>query len=430
MKKLTEAYVGYIPVGSTEEEKCGVKLKVLHTKLDPSNFNKLEYVRYIANAFSYMISLQVYWSSRYNKDVAKVIISDTQLSEYIGCHVKHSSKILNQLQSIFSLEFKRLPEQGGAREITINERVIEFLKIYDDKSLHDFIVKYKIDKKDFKAIQQLYRYRAWGVKDTLLSDSQIESKKNFIKRHKNFFHRAISSNRTDHIRIGKVNGNREHLSSLNISQLERIQEEKKQGKLTWYWMIILIKLEQKISNILARIKRKSNQNNETETSETNCESNERPSVQHTRATAAAVKDPEDDSTPGDILDIMVSFNNMIVNQEIPEVKVMNKNHANAISYVLKFNTKEEIKQAINKVSKLYYDKKYKSKITFERFMMPDQIKWINKTIEEEDIEAPDYMSSYLAALDIETVANMNVVGMLEPLTIEECINTYNNVKQA
>jgi hypothetical protein len=431
MKKLTEAYIGYMPTGSEDNEKCGVKIKVLHTKLDPKNFNKLKYVRYIANSFSYMISLQAYWSSRYNRPVEKVIISDEQLADNIGCHVNHSSKVLHQLKAIFNLEFNRLHENGGAREITINNRVVEFMKIYDDQQLHCFIEKYEIkDTKLLKALQQLFRYRSWGVKDTLLTDEQVESKRIFMKRNKNFFHRAITSFRSDHIRIDKVNANKQLLSEKNLYQLERILEEKKQGKLSWYWMIILINLEQKVTNLLRKTEATEDTSNETNNPQTTSESNERPTTAHTRATAAAVKDPEEDITPGKIMDVMVAFNNMILNQEIPEVKVMSKKHINAISHTVKSIGKDKVLSAINKVSQLTHDKKWNTKITFERFMTIEQINLINNKIQAEDIVTPVWMSEHLKGMGYDVVNSIDTEAIPEPSTMKECINTYNQLKQA
>jgi hypothetical protein len=431
MKLLTEAYVGYIPTGSEDNEKCGVKITVLHPKLNPINFNKLNYVRYIANAFSYMISLQAYWSSYRNKHVATIIISDEQLADNIGCHVKHSSKVLQQLKAIFNLEFKRLPEKGGAREITINNRVIEFMKIYDEQQLHLFIEKYELtDSSLLKAIQQLFKYRSWGVSDTSISDYQRETKKTFMKRYKNFYHRAITSFRSDHIRINKVKENKQLLSEKNLYQLERIQEEKKQGKLSWYWMLILVNLEQKVTKLLRKKEKTEGTSEETTKPQTTSESNERPTTAHTRATAAAVKDPEEDNTPGTIFDIMVAFNNMILQQEIPEVKVMSKNHINAISHAVKSIGKEKVLSAINKVPQLIYDDKYKNKITFERFMTIEQINWIHNKIKVEDIDTPEWMAEHLEGMDYDVVKYIDVKSIQEPSTMRECINTYNQLKQA
>lgn len=428
MAVIKEAYVGYLPTGETE--KMGVKLSVLHPKLKPVNFNKLDYIRYAANAFSYIISLQVYWSNRYNKHVDRVIVSDNNLSDNIGCNVKHSSKILHQLKGIFGLEFNRLPERGGAREIIINERVIEFMKIYDEASLHEYIKKYKIDKQYFKAIQQVFRYRAWGVKDSQLAPSQIELKKKFLKRNQNFFHRAITNNKGDWQRIDFIKSNKELLSSLNISQLERIQEEKKEGKLSHYWNLILIKLEQKVSKLLRKTEVSEDQNEETNPSQVNSESNERPTAAHTRATAAAVKDPEDNEiTAGDYLDIMIAFNNMITNQAIPEVKELSKNHLNAITHTVKYQGKENVLQAISKVSQLIHDKKYKHKITFERLMTPQQIEWINNKIEKVDVES-DFLGSYLKQMGLESISSIDADSLPAVSSLEQVIKVYNELKQA
>lgn len=432
MQRLKEAYVGYMPHGSTApEDKGGVKLSIIKTDIkQPENMYNLKYVRYAANAFSYMIGLQMHLSKRFSKQVDRVIVADNQLAKYIGCHPKHSSKVIKQIIGIFDLEYRRLPEQGGAREIVINDRVIEFLKIYDAPDLHFFIKKYNIDKQYFKAIQQIFRYRVWGVKDTQLSPELIEKKKAFLKQNNNFFHRLTTSNKADSSRIQVVRKHKELLSPLNMEQLERIQEERKTGILSHYWMMILIKLEQKITKLLSKKKATSKETKaeEVQTIQPDSESTESSTVQHTRATAAAVKDPEEDS-PAAVLEIMIAFNNMILDQAIPEVTKMNKNHFNAIRYMLTQIRKETILEAIRKVPQLIHDTRYDYKMTFERLMTVEKVMWINNKITKDDVQV-DFLSAFYNTLEIEAVNSIELKDNVEVSNQTECITLYNQLKQA
>jgi uncharacterized protein YqfA (UPF0365 family) len=117
-------------------------------------------------------------------------------------------------------------------------------------------------------------------------------------------------------------------------------------------------------------------------------------------------------------------------QEIPEVKVMSKNHINAISHAVKSIGKEKVLSAINKVPQLIYDDKYKNKITFERFMTIEQINWIHNKIKVEDIDTPEWMAEHLEGMDYDVVKYIDVKSIQEPSTMRECINTYNQLKQA
>lgn len=429
MKRLKEAYIGYM---NSDNIKCGVKIKVLHSKLDPQNFNKLDYIRYVSNAFSYMISLQAYWSNRYNRHEETIIVSDENLADAIGCHVKHSSKVLKQLQKIFKLDFKRLPERGGAREITINERVIEFMKVYNDNDLHEYMNKYEInDKNIFKAFQQLYRYRAWGVKDTQLSVDQVESKRTFLKKNKNFFHRAITNNRTDYQRLDYVRGNKDKLSSLNETQLERILEEKKQGKLSHYWNLILIKLEQKVSKLLRKATESNRESTDQTTTHVNQESKPGETEQHASATRQAQKVLESDEvTPAVVMEIMVKYNNMILDQAIPEVTRLTSHHINLIDKTVKSIGKKEVLKALNKVSQLVYDStKYETKLTFKRFMNPEYIKWINTTIQMEDVAAPEWFAAHLTeTTGVVTVPYIDIEETPELSSNDDVIKYWNQLK--
>jgi hypothetical protein len=399
MKKLKEAYVGYT---TNEGSKFGVKLKVLHSKIkDPSNMNKLNHIHYVANAFSYMISLQVYLSDKFNRHIDRVIISDEQLAQYVGCHVNYSVEVINKLRSIFGLTVTRRKERGGAREIIINERVIEFLKVYSLEDLNNYIEKYDLDSiNEYKAIQQLYRYRVWGVKDTQLEDHEQHAKRSFLQSMKNFIHRVITNNRSEQARINLVVQHRELLSELNNSQIDRIISEITDGPLSVYWLTILIKLEQKVTLALRKDKNRQDkdaESNRENTSLTNSESNVKETTAHASAIHKAQRKPESEPTPGDIIEILGSWNNMTRGQDkIPHVKTINENTYNAICKRVKSYGKENILSNIKRVSGLDSVANGTYKMSLHNFLTDKTQTLINRLNLPESIEVDDWFTEYWA----------------------------------
>ena len=140
MKKLTEAYIGYYDTDNSEK---GIKISVLKPGMDPKNAYNLDYVNYIANAFNFIIGRVAYFSERYNRSIRDVIVTDENLADISGCHVNHSSRVFKQLRDIFDLDYTRQSFKGGARTIKINKNMIEFMKIYSDQELYEFINKHK-----------------------------------------------------------------------------------------------------------------------------------------------------------------------------------------------------------------------------------------------------------------------------------------------
>ena len=104
MKLVTEAYIGYT---SKSNEIFKVPVSLLKKSIKPSNFNKMDYIRYVAPAFTYILSIHSYWSEvkRYKDftkmDESQVIISDEQLSEAIGCHVNTAGRVMKTLYKLY-----------------------------------------------------------------------------------------------------------------------------------------------------------------------------------------------------------------------------------------------------------------------------------------------------------------------------------------
>ena len=402
MKLVTEAYIGYT---STSNEIFKVPVSLLKKGIKPSNFNKMDYIRYVAPAFTYILSLHAYWTDvKTFKDFSKldesqVIISDEQLAEAIGCHINTAGRIMKTLQTIFDLDFTRMHEQGGARIVRINHRVIEFLKIYSYDELYLFIEQYNLgEKKVSKAMQQLFRYRAWGVKPKWLKPSQQESRNQFIKKMKDFFHVASTNHRSNISRIDLIQSNKDKISCFNHKQLDRIIEENRKGKLSHYWFNLLVKLYQKVTMAIKQIQiTKKAQETKSETpSRIDSESNPGETVAHASATHEAQRLPEDtDLTPKDYLEVMVEWNNMLSSNDIPNIDALDSNVINAINTQVKSIGKRDLINCIKKVPGLSSVQSGKYKMTFNKFMTDKTIQIIMAANIKVDINSGDWFDTYM-----------------------------------
>ena len=349
-----------------------------------------------------MISLHVYFTDRNdytNLDPTEIIVSDEQLADAIGCHPNTSTRVMNSLKDIFGLEYRRIHEQGGARIVKINERVIEFLKIYSYDEFFDYINKYDLgEKKIYKAIQQLYRYRAWGVKSKYLRPSQQKSRTTFMEKQKDFFHIASTNNMKDDTRIELVNGNKDKISKFNTKQLDRIIEEKKKGKLSHYWFTLLVKLYQKVTRAIAQLLRtkKIQETTAQNTSRIDNESKPGETVAHASATQQAQRIPEDpEVTPNDCIEILVEWNNMLGCSRIPNINDLNQNEINAINTQVKSIGKREVISNIRKVQGLNSVINGTFKMTFKKFMTDKTMEIISDSGVQEDIPADDWFQDYM-----------------------------------
>lgn len=400
MKLVTEAYIGYT---STSNEIVKVPISLLKKSIKPSNFNKMDYIHAVAPALTYILSLHAYWTDvKKFKDFTKldesqVIISDEQLAGAIGCHVNTAERAMKKLKIIFDLDFTRVHEQGGARIVRINSRVIEFLKIYSYEEFYMFIDKYNLeDKKVSKALQQLFRYRAWGVKPKYLKPSQQDARTSFMTRMKDFFHVASTNNKTNIQRIEFINSNKDKISSYNAIQLDRISEENKQGKLSHYWFTLLVRLYQKVTMAIKAIKlTKKQQETDAQTnSRIDSESTPEESVAHVAATHEAQRLPSDAViTPNDCIEVMIEWNNMLSSNDIPNIDALNQNVINAINTQVKSIGKKELINCIKKVPGMNSVQSGKYQMTFNKFMTDKTIGIITTL----DIQIEEHQGSWFDA---------------------------------
>lgn len=384
MKKLKEAYIGYIDHDGTPR---GIKLATLKPGMKASNVYNLDYIHFIANALNFIMGRIMYFSDRNNKPVSEVIITDDMLAEYIGCHPNHSPRILKSLKNIFGLKYTRQHFKGGARTITINRTLIDFMGIFSDAELFSFIERNKIDPKQYRALQQMYRYRVFGIKPSSnqLKPSQEKARREFVRRNNDFYHHVSTSNQNDYTRIDFIKNHSDKLSSLKKSQLKRITEEKKHGKLSSYFFRLLVRLEQFISNLLNREEKKDNETDSEPTPHIN-ENQNGMSEAHESAIAQATLSRDDLNMIRDTWNDMCSDD-----PSVPEVTELTKEYIQFINDNVESNTIERVIQAINKVPNLEHNKKYKYRITFRRFIEdPEHTHWISNLDSSKQYE-PDWI---------------------------------------
>ena len=398
MRLVSEAYIGYT---GRDNMTFNVPVQLLKKSINPKNINKLPYIRKVANAFSYMLSLHVYFTDRNdytNLDQTQIIISDDQLADAIGCHPNTSTRVMNTLKEIFGLEYTRIHEQGGARIVNINERVIEFLKIYSYNELFDYINKYDLrDSKNSKALQQLYKYRIWGVKSKYLRPSQQEHRSEFLKKSNDFFHQVATNNMSDEARIQLVRENKDKISEFNTKQLDRIIQEKKKGKLHKYCFTLLVKLYQKVTRAIANALRLKKQQETEALNSSRIDNESRPgeTVAHASATQNAQRIPEDpEVTPNDILEVGVEWNNMLGSSTIPNIK-LNQNEINLINTYVKSIGKRELISCIRKVQGLKKVSSGEYKMTFKKFMTDKTLDIIMNSGLQEDAPMGGWFQEYM-----------------------------------
>jgi len=391
MKQLKEAYIGYIDHDGTPR---GIKLATIKSGMKASNVYSLDYIHFIANALNFIIGRIMYFLDRNNRPISEVIITDDMLAEYIGCHPNHSPRVLKSLKDIFGLKYTRQHFKGGARTITINRTLIDFMGIFSDAELYSFIERNKINSKQYRALQQMYRYRVFGVKPSSnqLKPSQEKARKEFVRRNNDFYHHVSTSNQNDYTRIDFIKSHSDKLSNLKKAQLDRITEEKKKGKLSSYFFRLLVRIEQFISNLLKKDKK-----NEAGTvSEDQPQLNENPngmSAAHESAIAEATLSIDDYNMITD------TWNNMCKDDPaVPAIPGLTKEEKKLINVNVESNTIERVIKAINNVPNLEHDKQYKFRINFRRFISnPEHTYWISNLNDKKSYE-PDWVEEVLNTL--------------------------------
>ena len=368
MKKLTSGYINYF---KTDGSTAGIKV-VAFKNINPANSFQLDYVRFIAKGINYMISSFVYWSDRNNRPVDHVILTNKSLAKNIDCSVSHAAYVITQIKELFNMDFTRQKYRGGARTIKLNKTFIDFMKVYSEEDYTAFIEAHNIQDSDMLyALRQIYMYRVWGLADSQLSKDQKESKKQFIDDNKDHLHFVATSNKSDLARIEYINKHAKYLTEMQNSQLGKIREASKLGKLVHYLHSVLIRLEQKISAALFSKSKENDTTDNVKHSTINGNSNQGESVAEASAKSKAQKIPEDSPSGMNIKDyysFMALWNYLAIDNFMPRLEILTEARKQSIDRITKIHSKGDLLKAVKNIRHLYHDSsKYKYKMTIERF---------------------------------------------------------------
>ncbi len=214
-----------------------------------------------------------------------------------------------------------------------------------------------------------------------------------MKRMKDFFHIASTNNVSDIARIDFIKSNKDKISDYNKTQLDRIIEENKQGKLSHYWFNLLVRLYQKVTMAIKVIMltKKEQETKVQENSRIDSESLPEETVAHASATHEAQRLPSDpDNTPNDFIEVMIEWNNMLSSNDIPNIVALDSNVINAINTQVKSIGKRELINCIKKVPGMYSVQSGTYKMTFKKFMTERTI----EILKSADIQVEEYKEDW------------------------------------
>ena len=401
----------------------------------PNSFN-IPYVRGVVGLFNAMISRFMYFSkygaNNYKRPFPKaqeyIYFPAHQISEMIDRCESQSYNIIRKLETILEIHVVRANEKAGANKFRLSERAIEFLNIYTPEKLDAFILKYEIEPEDQYTLKQLYNYRVVRPTDANMDRETREEYSKFIKnrKHRNFLHFCSRNNESVEARLSQIEMHMDLLSEMQLLQIKRIKQEIKEGatKLANYLHWKLIDIQQFISLMLKRNKDQE-PSEEDSTSLTNSESNTKETAEHSAATRVAQRKPEE-PTPGDIIEIAVTWNNVVRGQEnIPHIQALNPKTYNAICNQVKSYGKETILSSIRKVTGLHSVSNGSYKMTLNKFMTKKTIDIILASSIKEDIES-DWLIDYEAKLhDLEIIPHLDLESIPDFTSSEDAIKWLN-----
>lgn len=416
-----------------------LKLQAIKDVNIPNSFN-IPYVRGVVGLFNAIISRMMYFSE-YGANNSKrsfpsaqeyIYFPAHQISEIINRCESQSYNIIRSLERILDIHVNRANEKAGANKFRLSERAIEFLHIFTPEKLEAFMLKFEIEPEDQYALKQLYNYRVVRPTDGNMDREQREEYSKFIKhrKHRNFLHFCARNNESVESRIAQIEINIDLLSNQQKEQLAKIKQSVADGvkklvnRLHWK----LVELQQFIT---LRLKR--NKLNNIESSEeasqslTNSESNNKETVEHASATRAAQRIPADEPSPGDIIEITATWNNVVRGQEnIPHIETMDHKTYNAICNQVKSYGKETIITSIKKVTGLHSVSSGTYQMTLGKFMTKKTLDIILTSKIKEDIES-EWFDDYLADMDHkEIISSIELNSIPHFTTSEDAITWWNN----
>jgi|GEM_PF-7054492 len=392
--KLTNGYVTYhMPNGTTSDV-------MFHTfkNIDAVNGYRVDRAaRYAVNAVNFIIGRFIFWKNVHGTSEKGnlVIISNKDMAKNIGCSTRHVRNVFRSLERIFGLETYFEPGKGEARKVKLNRAFVEFFKVFNEDDYLDYIDEYKIsDSKDLYTLRQVYEHRLFALKDKYLNKQQQASKQEFLEERRDYYHLVATSFVSVNKRIQNIKEYQDKISKREQSQFERIQEERKEGKLAFYFYMLLVKIENHVLAIKDAIKKALNRTNEDETTAFT-DRNKTKGEQETTKQVSAVHKKEPDSeidfkedkahegydqeettveydenrTPSIKKAIMIiTLWNLVADDAVPTVSRLTDKRYLSISKLISKYGYGKVIQAVRNTVKLYYDPQLPTKITLDRFL--------------------------------------------------------------
>ena len=173
-KTLNSTYVKFYTPGIFNPDE---KRLITHKNCDVSIFYQTDYNTYIPNAINYIIGLFAHHNRRCTRPQTHVYVSNKNLSKYIGCSYGHASYIMDQIQDIFKLQVFMKRGRSRSREVRLSKTLIDFMKVFNDDLLEEFIINHNIDDVHRFPLQQVYKYLGWGIAPAQLEPEERKARK-------------------------------------------------------------------------------------------------------------------------------------------------------------------------------------------------------------------------------------------------------------
>lgn len=330
-----------------------------------SNSFDISYVRGIVGFFNAMISRFMYFAiydekgneRRYPVAQNHIYLPADQLSKMINKCESQCYNIKNQMERLFDLDITR----SSANRFRLSERVNEFLYIFNEKQLYEFIEKYNItDSADRYRLRQLYHYRIVRPSDNNMTDPNI--RRDFFsfmkeRKHKNFNHHVQRNNETNQVRIQKIELHIDLLSDKQKEQLQRIKDRIKESttKLVYRFYWKLIELQQFITGMLLKdqvMASNSNREEEQPHSQVIDRNKTEGEMQKTHEVAAKhLKDPEEHGYH-EIVQIQVCWNIMARGRKMEFINSLTDKRIKSIETLVKYHGKAKVLDTIQNTGNL------------------------------------------------------------------------------
>lgn len=372
----------YIPVDKatlkyvTHEGTYSKTKLIAINKVNISNSFNIPYVRGAVGLFNLIISRFMYYGDKYKKAQEYIYMSGAEGSAVINRCESQYWNIIRSFERIFDIKIKRAHESHGANTFRLSEQTIEFLKIFNESDLQEYINKYKIDNEDQYALRQIYNYRVVRPTDGNLSKEQKHDFYNsFMKnrKHRNFLHFCAQNNITPESRVIEIEAHKSFLSEKQREQLSNIKALLKAtpGKLKHYFHWLLIKIQQFVSfkkNIEETTNKKSDQENTSKPSQTVNRNKTEGEQRTTDEVAQAHKKDPEEVTYKDIVEVAVLWNIMATGREMDPIVNLTKNKIESIYRLVKSHGKNEVIYTVRNTGKLYKADNMINLIQFKDFI--------------------------------------------------------------